>query len=48
MIDTPGHGYDLDPNTASAEEIETNQRNVQIVATSFLDIISSSLPAIPG
>ncbi|RDB19915.1 Neurofibromin [Hypsizygus marmoreus] len=43
----PGHGYDLDPSKASGEEVKKNQRNVEIVASSFLEIVSSSVPAIP-
>ncbi|KAI0040644.1 hypothetical protein FA95DRAFT_1647858 [Auriscalpium vulgare] len=43
----PGHGYILDPAKVSQEEIEQNKENVELVASSFLEIISSSLPALP-
>ncbi|KAG1752509.1 uncharacterized protein EDB91DRAFT_1102988 [Suillus paluster] len=43
----PGHAYDLDPTKASRDKLEQNQKNVKLVALSFLDIISSSVPALP-
>ncbi|KAG2156346.1 hypothetical protein DEU56DRAFT_231415 [Suillus clintonianus] len=42
-----GHAYDLDPAKAGRDKLEQNQRNVELVALSFLDIISSSVPALP-
>ncbi|KAG1755407.1 hypothetical protein EDB19DRAFT_1661084 [Suillus lakei] len=42
-----GHAYDLDPAKANRDKLEQNQRNVELVALSFLDIISSSVPALP-
>jgi len=43
----PGHAYDLDPAKAGLEKLEQNQKNVELVASSFLDIISSSVPTLP-
>lgn len=43
----PGHAYDLDPSKASQDKLEQNQKNVELVASSFLDIISSSVPTLP-
>jgi neurofibromin 1 len=44
----PGHGYELDPNRVGDDIALHNQRNVEIVATSFLKIVTSSVPAIPA
>jgi hypothetical protein len=44
----PGHGYDLDPKKVGEEEVAANQANVEIVASSFLNIVSSSVPALPS
>jgi len=43
----PGHGYDLDPSKVGGTETEINKRNVEIIASSFLEIISSSVTVIP-
>ncbi|KAH7931340.1 hypothetical protein BV22DRAFT_1124264 [Leucogyrophana mollusca] len=43
----PGHAYELDPSKADKDKVEQNQRNVELVASSFLEIISSSVPALP-
>ncbi|KAH7916805.1 hypothetical protein BJ138DRAFT_1121610 [Hygrophoropsis aurantiaca] len=43
----PGHAYELDPSKAEKDKVEQNQRNVELVASSFLEIISSSVPALP-
>jgi len=49
MVDMPtGHGYELDPERVGEDVATSNQRNVEIVATSFLKIVTSSVPAIPG
>lgn len=49
MVDMPpGHGYELDPGKVGEDVATSNQRNVEIVATSFLKIVTSSVPAIPG
>src|SRR6267154_4016481 len=42
-----GHAYDLDPAKAGWDNLEQNQRNVELIALSFLDIISSSVPTLP-
>ncbi|KAG5648701.1 hypothetical protein DXG03_000048 [Asterophora parasitica] len=42
-----GYGYDLDPTKTSDQDVARNLQNVTIVATHFLDIVSSSIPAIP-
>ena len=39
--------YDLDPAGAGPDKLEQNQMNVELVALSFLDIISSSVPTLP-
>jgi hypothetical protein len=44
----PGHGYDLDPAKAVNQDVAANQKNVEIVASSFLEIVSSSIPALPS
>jgi len=44
----PGHGYDLDPQKVSEQELKANQANVELVASSFLEIVSSSVPALPS
>lgn len=44
----PGTGYEIDPTKAVGQDIAHNQRNVEYVASTFLGLISSSLPALPG
>ena len=44
----PGTGYEVDPNKAMGQDIIQNQKNVEYVASTFLGLISSSLPALPG
>ena len=43
-----GQSYVLDPALVPADQREQNQRNVEVVATSFLNIITASVPAIPS
>lgn len=43
-----GHAYDLDPTKVSQQELKINQKTVEVVASSFLEIVSSSVPAIPS
>lgn len=45
----PGCGYVLDPTKVPDEqELRQNLKNVEVVASSFLTIVSSSLPALPS
>jgi hypothetical protein len=44
----PGHGYELDPTKSGDQSLSQNQENVELVASSFLEIISASVPAIPS
>ncbi|VDB87041.1 unnamed protein product [Peniophora sp. CBMAI 1063] len=44
----PGQSYVLDPTLVPADQREQNQRNVEVVATGFLNIITASVPAIPS
>jgi hypothetical protein len=44
----PGHSYDLDPTKATIIDPEQNQKDLEFVALSFLDIISASVPALPS
>ena len=53
LIDTmvaipPGTGYEIDPNKARGQDIIQNQKNLEYVASAFIGLISSSLPALPG
>ncbi|KAG8218508.1 hypothetical protein J3R82DRAFT_4145 [Butyriboletus roseoflavus] len=43
----PGHAYDLDPAKTPKHKLEQNQRDVEFIASSFLEIIGSSVPALP-
>ncbi|KAF9527976.1 hypothetical protein CPB83DRAFT_363170 [Crepidotus variabilis] len=43
-----GTSYEVDPNKAYGQDIAQNQRNVEYVASTFLNLMSSSLPALPG
>ncbi|KAJ7458402.1 hypothetical protein B0H11DRAFT_187286 [Mycena galericulata] len=45
----PGHGYELDPEKPDVGEVKAaqNLENVKFVAASFLEIITSSIPALP-
>ncbi|KAI0340881.1 hypothetical protein BDW22DRAFT_1485833 [Trametopsis cervina] len=44
----PGHSYDLDPAKGPIENPAQNQRDLELVAASFLEIISASTPAFPS
>ena len=44
----PGHSYDLDPAKAPDQDFEQNQKDLEFVATSFLEIIAVSIPALPS
>ena len=53
LIDTmstmpPGTSYEIDPNKAIGQDIAQNQRNVEYVAAKFINLMSSSLPVLPG
>ena len=43
-----GVSYVLDPTLVTKEERERNQKNVELVASSFLQIITSSVPTLPS
>ncbi|KAF9238786.1 hypothetical protein BU15DRAFT_88233 [Melanogaster broomeanus] len=43
----PGHAYDLDPTKTPKHKLDQNQKDVEFIASSFLEIISSSVPALP-
>jgi neurofibromin 1 len=48
MVTMPaGQGYDLDPTRAQAQDLKQNQKNVEFVTSTFLEIVASSLPAFP-
>ncbi|THH13571.1 hypothetical protein EW146_g6666 [Bondarzewia mesenterica] len=44
----PGHSYELDPDRVGKEQAERNRQNVEVVASSFLNIITLSVPALPS
>ncbi|KAF7329572.1 Ras-GAP domain-containing protein [Mycena kentingensis (nom. inval.)] len=46
----PGHGYELDPDKPDVGEAKAaqNLENVKVIAATFLEIISISLPALPA
>jgi hypothetical protein len=44
----PGCGYILDSSKVTDDELRQNLKNVEVVASSFLSIVSSSLPALPS
>ncbi|KAI0089247.1 hypothetical protein BDY19DRAFT_1089227 [Irpex rosettiformis] len=43
-----GHSYDLDPTKAVIHDAAQNQKDLEFVASSFLEIISASIPALPS
>ncbi|KAH7887502.1 hypothetical protein F5I97DRAFT_2056906 [Phlebopus sp. FC_14] len=43
----PGHAYDLDPLRVGNDKLEQNRKDVEFIASSFLEIICSSVPAFP-
>ncbi|KAF5371189.1 hypothetical protein D9758_004214 [Tetrapyrgos nigripes] len=43
-----GQGYELDPTKAGDQDVVQNRKNVELVAKSFLDLISSSTSALPS
>ncbi|KAJ7055100.1 hypothetical protein C8F01DRAFT_470816 [Mycena amicta] len=46
----PGHGYELDPDRPDVGEAKAaqNLENVKVIASTFLEIIHMSLPALPA
>ncbi|KAJ3551785.1 hypothetical protein NM688_g4509 [Phlebia brevispora] len=44
----PGHSYDLDPTKAPNQDYAQNQKDLEFVAGSFLEIITASVPAFPS
>ncbi|KAI0329579.1 hypothetical protein GY45DRAFT_1324865 [Cubamyces sp. BRFM 1775] len=44
----PGHGYELDSSRVSKEELRQNKETVEFITAKFLEIISSSIPALPS
>ena len=44
----PGHGYELDPAKVSQEDLARNKETVEFITGKFLEIISSSIPALPS
>ncbi|KAI0371618.1 hypothetical protein BV20DRAFT_1017123 [Pilatotrama ljubarskyi] len=44
----PGHGYELDPARVTKEELRQNKETVEFITAKFLEIISSSIPALPS
>jgi neurofibromin 1 len=49
MVSMPvGTTYEIDPTKAMGQDVFQNQKNIEYVASNFLQIISSSLPALPG
>jgi hypothetical protein len=44
----PGTSYEVDPTKAMRQDIMQNLINVEHVASVFIRLISSSLPALPG
>ncbi|KAI0677196.1 hypothetical protein C8Q78DRAFT_1180405 [Trametes maxima] len=43
-----GCGYELDPSRVSKEELRQNKETVELITAKFLEIISSSIPALPS
>ena len=43
----PGHGYELDPAKVGEEVATANRETIQFITSSFLQIILSSIPAVP-
>ncbi|KAH8096624.1 hypothetical protein BXZ70DRAFT_945419 [Cristinia sonorae] len=43
-----GKSYEIDPNKASEQDIVQNQKAVEFVAGTFLELITSSVPAFPS
>ncbi|KDQ64130.1 hypothetical protein JAAARDRAFT_118551 [Jaapia argillacea MUCL 33604] len=43
-----GRGYELDPTKIGDQDVLQNKKNVEVVATSFLAVISASVPSLPS
>lgn len=43
-----GTSYEVDPTKAVGQDIIQNQRNVEYITSTFLKLMSSSLPVLPG
>ncbi|THH31919.1 hypothetical protein EUX98_g2275 [Antrodiella citrinella] len=49
MMSAPeGKSYEIDPSRASEQDIVQNQKSVELIAGTFLEIIASSVPAFPS
>lgn len=44
----PGCSYELDPTKPGVQDVKQNQKNVEFVASSFLNIITASVPTFPS
>lgn len=44
----PGHSYDMDPAKAVGQDIDQNRRNVEIVSTAFLQVVTASIHRLPS
>ena len=43
-----GHSFEIDPIVVGEQAAAENQKVVEFVASSFIDIITSSVPAFPS
>lgn len=43
----PSISYELNPDRAIGQDVQQNQRNVEAIASGFLDIITLSVKTIP-
>lgn len=43
----PGHSYDMDPTKAVGQDIDQNRKNVEIVSTAFLQVVTASIHSLP-
>jgi neurofibromin 1 len=44
----PGQGYELDPSKVGHQAVKQNQRNVEFITTSFLEILYASISTLPS
>lgn len=48
MKDMPsGHSYEMDPAKAVGQDLEQNKKNVEVVTSAFLQVVTASIHSLP-
>jgi hypothetical protein len=43
----PGHSYDMDPARAIGQDLDQNRRNIEVVTSAFLQLVTASIHGLP-